>query len=68
MPKILARLKKLKTFNIETILQHPTKSHRPIPIPQGGKRLHAVAEAVAGAKEMNETANKAHRNIERSFF
>ena len=46
IPKMFAKLKKLKTFNIETTLQHPTKSHRPIPMPQGGRVLHAVAPAV----------------------
>ena len=46
IPKILAKLKKLKTFRIDITSQHPTKSHRPIPTPQGGNVLHAVAPAV----------------------
>ena len=68
IPKILAKLKKLKTFNIETILQHPTKSQRPIPMPQGGNVLHAVADTGIGAKETKDAVNKEHINIERIIF
>ena len=65
IPRKLNKLKKLKTFNIETMSQHPIKSQRPIPTPQGGSVLHAVASAVIGIKEINDNANKLHINIER---